>query len=189
VTQSKIWMMTMLLIMAVVCSSALALVSIITSPVIDKNFEISKMKTILGVFNVSFDEKNDNSVMEIYKKRIAENDRNGLSVYTDSETGAEAVLMSGGGFQGNIEVVVALNGTTISGFKVVKQVETPGLGARISEDDFQKSFVGKEVSKGIKMVNSGNAGKSEFDAITGATETSRALEKIINQGLDSFYKK
>jgi Na+-translocating ferredoxin:NAD+ oxidoreductase subunit G len=145
------------------------------------------MEMVLGVFGISSDAKDPNSVFSIYKERITETEQNGLVTYIDKESGGKAILMSGGGFQGNITVVVALNGSKISGFKVVSQVETPGLGARISESAFQESFVGKDVTSGIKMVKTGNAGEKEFDAITGATETSRALEKILNNGFGKYF--
>ena len=70
---------------------------------------------------------------------------------------------------------------------MVSQVETPGLGARITEDAFQDAFIGKEVGGGIAMSKSGDAGPGEFDAITGATETSRALEKILSAGFKRYF--
>jgi Na+-translocating ferredoxin:NAD+ oxidoreductase RnfG subunit len=48
-------------------------------------------------------------------------------------------------------------------------------------------FIGKKVAKGIKFVKSGHAGPSEFDALTGATETSRALARILNNGFTAYY--
>ncbi len=38
------------------------------------------------------------------------------------------------------------------------------------------------------MTKSGNAGINEFDAITGATETSRALVRILNRGFSRYFE-
>ena len=107
-------------------------------------------------------------------------------MFIEQKTGNSAISITGSGFQGPITLIVALKDGIITGFKVVSQVETPGLGARITEDAFQQSFVGKNVSGGIKMTKSGNAGPGEFDAITGATETSKSLERILNAGFARY---
>jgi len=106
--------------------------------------------------------------------------------FIDKKSGRSAISLNGNGFQGSTTLIVELEGDVISGFKIVSQVETPGLGERITEESFQKSFIGKRFSDGIKMTKSGSAGISEFDAITGATETSRALERILNRGLARY---
>ena len=178
----------MLLIMAVVCSSALELVNIKTAPIIKRNNEIKYMSTVLDVFGISYDSQDSDFIISTYKKAIEEQGKNGLRIFIEKESGSAAISISGSGFQGPLTLIVALEGDMISGFKVVSQVETPGLGARITEESFQKSFIGKRVSDGIKMKRSGNAGISEFDAITGATETSRALERILNRGFVRYFE-
>ena len=184
---SRFWMIGLLVIMAIICSAALALVNIQTAPIISRNEEISYKSTVLDVFGVPFDRENSDSVLSTYNSRIAEREVEGLTLFDEKESGATAVSISGGGFQGPISLVVAIDGTKITGLKVVSQSETPGLGARITEETFQNSFKGKEVGNGIKMTKSGNAGPSEFDGITGATETSKALDKILNKGLSRYF--
>ena len=185
---NRYWMVGLLVILAIICSTALALVNYQTMPVIERNREITKMRTVLDVFGISYDIKNSDSIIEIYKQRIEKREAEELELFDDKETGATAVSMAGSGFQGPISLVVAIDGDTISGFKIVSQVETPGLGARITEQDFQDSFTGKQVSEGITMTKSGNAGPREFDAITGATETSKSLEKIFERGFKRFFE-
>jgi RnfABCDGE-type electron transport complex G subunit len=112
-----------------------------------------------------------------------------MQTFNEKSTGRSAVRIEGSGFQGPIRVIVALEGTTIEGFRVVSQSETPGLGARITETPFQASFIGKDAANGLRMVKSGHAGNSEFDAITGATETSRALARLLNRGFQQYFGK
>ncbi len=179
--------MGMLLILSIICSAALALVNIKTSPIIQQNAEIQRMGIVLDAFNIKYDPKNSEEITAAYKNRVTESEENGIKQFREKESGATAISLFGSGFQSSITVVVALKGDEITGFKVVSQNETPGLGARISENTFQNQFIGKKVSKGIKFVKSGKAGPNEFDALTGATETSRALALILNTGFSSYY--
>ena len=184
---SRAWMIGLLMILAIICSSSLAVVNIITSPIIEKNNEIKYMRTVLDVFGTPYDSENTDLIISSYKENISESEEQGLVMFKENKTGSIAISTEGGGFQGNISLVVALDGVIIKGFKVVSQVETPGLGGRISEEGFQNSFIGKNVGNGIHMTRSGNAGSDEFDSITGATETSRAIEKILNSGFENYF--
>jgi Na+-translocating ferredoxin:NAD+ oxidoreductase subunit G len=185
--QSKAWMLGLLLILSIICSASLAFVTIKTGPFIRQNEETMRMMTVLNVFGVKFDKSNKTSIAETYRSLIAEESKNGLTLFHEKESGQTALEMSGSGFQSIITLVVALKGDTISGFKVVSQNETPGLGSRITEEAFQNQFIGKKVSEGITWVKTGHAGPSEFDAITGATESSKALTRILNRGFSSFF--
>ena len=184
---SKAWMLGLLLILSVVCSAALAVVNFKTGPIIRENEEIKRMMTVLNVFGVTYDILDPVSIRKTYANRIEETQEKGLTLFHEKQSGASALSLSGGGFQSTITVVVALKNDAISGFKVISQNETPGLGARIMEDGFQNQFVGKKVSNGIVWTKSGKAGPSEFDAITGATESSKALARILNSGFEAYF--
>jgi RnfABCDGE-type electron transport complex G subunit len=185
---SRVWMIGILLILAVICSTALALVDIKIAPVIEKNNQIKYMKSVLDVFGVSYDALNQDSVISTYKESIEEKDIEGLKIFSEKKSGQTAISCTGGGFQAQITLLVALKDNSITGFKVLDQTETPGLGARITEENFQKSFIGKRVDNGIKLVKTGNAGETEFDAITGATETSKAVQRILNNGFSKYFE-
>ncbi len=185
---NRYWMIGMLLIMAIVCSTALAVVNVFTAPIIEKNDEITYKSTVLDVFNIEYDADDPDGIIAKYAETVAESEENGIALFRDKVHGSLAISISGSGFQGPIEVIVALDGERISGFKVVSQKETPGLGSRITEDEFQQSFVEKRVGDGIGMTRSGNAGISEFDAITGATETSKALVRLLNRGFSKYFE-
>ena len=95
-------------------------------------------------------------------------------------------------FWSPIKVIVALDEDleTIIGFKVVEQAETPGLGGRILEPWFQEQFIGKQVKPALHLViNRRGDSPNEVDAITGATETSKALDRIINSGMSRFFER
>jgi len=184
---SKSWIIGMLLILSVICSASLALVNIKTSPIIRKNAEIQRMGIVLDAFHIKYNKNNTEEVINTYKNRVTESEERGLKLFKEKESGATAISLSGSGFQSTITVVVALKEDTITGFKVVSQNETPGLGARIVEDVFQNQFIGKKVDQGITFVKNAKAGQNQFDAITGATESSKALVKILNSGFTAYF--
>ena len=71
-----------------------------------------------------------------------------------------------------------------------EQKETPGLGAQITTSDFRNQFQGKVISMTDKPLNIKRPGdilgQSDVHAVTGATQTSTRLEKIINDGLKTW---
>ncbi|MCF6157141.1 MAG: FMN-binding protein [wastewater metagenome] len=78
---------------------------------------------------------------------------------------------------------------TLKGIEVLDHSETPGLGGRITEEQFKKQFIGKKVQPKIIMVKGRDAkGANEFDAITGATNTSKGIAAFINDAVQEFWE-
>jgi Na+-transporting NADH:ubiquinone oxidoreductase subunit C len=85
--------------------------------------------------------------------------------------------------------------TKILGIAFYKHTETPGLGGRITEDWFSSQFKGLPLhpiegdQKIFYIKPAGTRGApNELDAITGATNTSSAVEAFLNDDLDYFLK-
>jgi electron transport complex protein RnfG len=93
---------------------------------------------------------------------------------------------SGPGLIDRIELVVAVDKDfeKITGFDVLACNETPSIGDRIKDDDYRNQFKAAPVGV-FKLVKTGDPGKidSEIIAITGATISSEAVVKIINNSL------
>jgi Na+-transporting NADH:ubiquinone oxidoreductase subunit C len=90
-------------------------------------------------------------------------------------------IRSGPGLWGEITATVGFDSvlSTLTGVDFLKQSETPGLGARISETWFKEQFRGKKGP--FTTVGEGEpASESQFDAITGASITSNAVMSILN---------
>ncbi|MCK8462482.1 NADH:ubiquinone reductase (Na(+)-transporting) subunit C [Aliiroseovarius sp. S1339] len=92
----------------------------------------------------------------------------------------------GSGYNGPIRAMLALRGdmNTIAGLTITDQAETPGLGARIEEAEWQALFAGKQIAddKGTLRfsVARGPANTEyEVDGITGATRTSNAITRMV----------
>ncbi|MBU0581000.1 MAG: FMN-binding protein, partial [Candidatus Margulisbacteria bacterium] len=126
------------------------------------------------------------NIEKIYKDYIFEKTVDGQLNYYSKKDYSYAYILAGSGFWGPIEALLGLtyDQQTIKGFYVLEQEETPGLGGRISEENFQKQFIGKSIKPKLSFVPAGTSkgDPNKVDAITGATMTSRALEKIINMG-------
>ena len=85
------------------------------------------------------------------------------------------------GFGGGIDTMVGIaNDGTITGLKVLSHSETPGLGAKATEDSFQSQFAGK--SGNVAVTKDGG----EINSITSATITSRAVANGANEALQWF---
>ena len=88
-----------------------------------------------------------------------------------------AIEGAGKGYGGDVNVIVGIDVKEegrLYGIGITGHAETPGLGARCSEDAFRGQFTGTQWD-----------GKS-LDAITGATITSNAVRDAINQAVDSY---
>ncbi|GAX60578.1 Na+-transporting NADH:ubiquinone oxidoreductase subunit NqrC [Candidatus Scalindua japonica] len=78
---------------------------------------------------------------------------------------------------------------TIKGIEVLDHTETPGLGGRMTENKFKKQFVGKKLRPRLLLVRGRKTvGPNEVHAITGASYTSKGMEKIINEAMKTFWQ-
>jgi Na+-translocating ferredoxin:NAD+ oxidoreductase RnfG subunit len=69
---------------------------------------------------------------------------------------------------------------------MIQQNETPGLGSRVLAADNLINFRDKKVVPELLIVAAGTASAdNEVDAITGATLTSKALERNINKNVQA----
>jgi len=78
---------------------------------------------------------------------------------------------------------------TVKGIEVLDHTETPGLGGRMTEDEFKRQFVGKKLKPRLSLVRGRETvGQSEVHAITGASYTSKGIENIINEAMETFWQ-
>ena len=96
-----------------------------------------------------------------------------------------AIPGAGPGFQDTIGLLYGYDPVDrqVRGMEVLDSRETPGLGDKIYKDkDFVANFKELSVEPAIVAVKKGKKSKpNEIDAITGATISSKAVVKILNQ--------
>jgi electron transport complex protein RnfG len=93
------------------------------------------------------------------------------------------------GYAGSIELLIAIdfNGR-VHGVKTLKQMETPGLGARIAEwpNAWLALFSGKSLTQPDDKGWALSKDQGQFDQIAGATITSRAVINATHDALRYF---
>ena len=106
----------------------------------------------------------------------------------DGEFAGYCINVSPTGFGGGIDMFVGISPDmkTLTGIKIISMSETPGLGAKAQEESFSGQFKnGKKYPLSV-VKNSPDASENEIDAISGATITSDAVVKGVNQVVDHF---
>ncbi|MBN1424008.1 FMN-binding protein [Candidatus Fermentibacteria bacterium] len=103
-----------------------------------------------------------------------------------------AVRAQGTGFQDVISLMAGFSADcdTVLGLRVLKQLETPGLGAKIDGEEFLNQFQGLALAPKVAVVKGGilDRATGRVEAITGATISSKAVEGIVNNALDAARK-
>jgi len=120
-----------------------------------------------------------------------------LPLYNEIEKNIIIIPVSGKGLWSSLFGYFAIdanNYSTVKGITFYAHGETPGLGAEISSDWFQLSFVGKEIYNGkellsIKLTKPGLADKDnlyEVNGISGATITSNGVTTLLKRDLQRY---
>ena len=156
-------MVKALLLVGVISGLVLALTFIWTEPMINAIAEENQKAAILEVLP----EASNYKVME-------GNDQIFIGYDSTNNQVGIAFIAQGGGFQGDIRMMVGLDTTSekLTGMTVLSHLETPGLGARIEEAWFKEQFNGKSILDNF-------IAKEDIDAITGATISSNAIANIL----------
>ena len=177
--KEKISMIVFILVLGAVLTSALVAMENYTKDRIAAN-KAHKINTrVLSALGIPYVE--GEAFDKNFKENVTEKEIDGKKFYL--QDGNVAFQIKGTGLWGPITGVLALesNLKTIKGLTIIHQEETPGLGGRISEKGFLDSFKGKNLSPKLKITKPGKArGDNEVDGITGATLTSNAFERIVN---------
>ncbi len=100
--------------------------------------------------------------------------------------GAALSATSRKGYSGDLTLSVGvLPDGTLTGVKVTKMNESPGLGAKCQDESWAAGFAGKvpNADGEIGLTKNGDPGESEIDCISGATRTTNAVLDAVNQGV------
>jgi electron transport complex protein RnfG len=123
---------------------------------------------------VGQDKKGRDLVREFYRGRLGE-----------ELSGVAFRVVAPDGYSGNIEVMVGVDPEgQIAGIAILAHAETPGLGSLIEKDWFKDQFKGKSLDNIDWRVKKDGG---QFDQITGATISPRAIVQAVKKGLE-FYR-
>lgn len=211
-------------VMVVIVACALAFVSSSLKSKQNKNVELDKMKQILSALNIDTKGKDAQALYKQYVKQDLIINSEGLNVaetggfnivskvelakplaerqlpvYVCEVDGALKYVLPlyGQGLWGPIWGYVGLDADkdAVYGTYFSHQGETPGLGAEITTEAFQKPFIGKKIMQNgafasIAVVKPGKTaeGQAYVDGISGGTITSTAVDHMLKNCLGQYEK-
>lgn len=191
--KSMVYPVVFILILTVLLIGILAFLNKKTEPVIAFNSELELKQKILKVFQ-KYDPKMSPEEMSQYFDTIVktENTENGV-FYILQDQGkdvAYAVPFNGPGLWGSIEGYLGITADfkKTTGIEFIKQDETPGLGGRIAEEPYKAQYKDLDISsaRNGQIVINRPAPGGNIDAISGATQTSTFVVKMINEDISRF---
>lgn len=159
--------------------------NILTAQQVKKNQQLFTIRAVLNAMGISY--TNDEEAIKIFNSQVRSEEKDSYRIFSANVNGEKvyAILFTGSGLWGNISGVLAVNNdvSRIVGIDFISQNETPGLGGRIEEDWFKSQFRNESIINDKVIVSTTKVSDSkddgQVDAITGATLTSKSIEKII----------
>lgn len=98
--------------------------------------------------------------------------------------GTAFTMIAPDGYSGNIAVMIGvLPDQTVNAIEILNHAETPGLGDKIEEPWFKEMFVAKGLDTADWRVKKDGG---EFDQLTGATISTRAIVGAVSRGLQLY---
>jgi len=183
----------LLAITALFGTGILFIINLHSSPYIKENERQVLLKSVNSVLdNVQYDNDILEDTLKVYDKIQLGHDSPSL-IYrvrkNKQPIAAVITVIAPNGYSGQIKLLVGINtNNAITGVRVVKHKETPGLGDGIEKQrsDWIDIFLGKSLRNpkkgGWKVKRDGG----EFDQLTGATITPRAIVGAVYKALLYF---
>lgn len=168
-----------------------------TKQKVEEYSRLNARRAVLAAFG--YNEYDEDRINTLYETMIKKRQIVGIDIYTVEKDGELyfGKYFSGNGLWGTITGVITVNAdaTEIYGFEILSHNETPGLGARIEEPWFLDQMRNEKIGpSGIALNRNGpgsgdeDRGNSSIDAITGATQTSISISRIINNEIPILKK-
>ncbi|MBR4570236.1 MAG: FMN-binding protein [Candidatus Riflebacteria bacterium] len=159
-----------MLILSVICALFLGG----TRMAIGERAELSD-KTIGSIYDIIGEKVDQKIIYEQFAKDFKQLNKGRIKVWQkNNNSSILAYEATGSGMWAEITLVFVVDSLKkeILGLRVTEQKETPGVGGKISEEDFYAQFNAMPCHNEIKV-----------DAVTGATTSSKSVEKLLNKAL------
>jgi len=179
-------MFVFIIVMGLFSSGVLLGMDALTRENIEANKEVALRQKLLDANKVSYTTAEINST---YESTFTVIETGGLTFYENTLTGDVTFIFIGNGVWGPISGVLTTDASfeTILGLEILFQEETPGLGGRITEEQFLVTFEGLDITGEILIRKDPAANASnEVDSITGATATSSRFETLLNNEIARY---
>jgi len=186
--KGRIYTVVFMLIVSAVFTLLLAGANKFYLPKIQENERLAEQTAILYVFDID-QSGSATQILDRFDKNVKQTTISEVTLYeyvsTEGQPLAYAVPFTGPGLWGRISgyMGVSTKLDRITGLVFTNHSETPGLGGRIDELTYREQFKDLQITAETTLAY-GEDGASQIDAITGATSTSNAVLRILNQLLD-----
>ncbi len=169
---------------------ALVLVGVLSGAVLVfiYNYSMPKIK-------VNIQKETEKAINTIFPGAASNSPTKDKGVYSVKDSTGKVIgyafIAEGNGYQGLIKLLAGADAkiSILKGIEVLESSETPGLGAEINTESFQKQFVGLPLTHDIEYVKNQKPEKPyQVEAITGATISSRAVVNILNGKINEIKK-
>lgn len=175
------------MVITTVCVATVAFAYQQTRPRIKLNESLFLKKAVLAAAGLMPQQATPETVAKIFQDKVKTEKIAGLDfpVYR-LDNGGYVLEITGTGLWGEIvgEIGVGPGRDTLTGVSFIRNSETPGLGARITEPWFEQQFKGKQGPLSLVPEGTKSATATQFDAITGATVTSNGVREMVNRALE-----
>lgn len=183
-----------LALFAIACTLVVGIVNGLTKERIKKQEQRQLIKTLSSIIDSKrFDNDIANDCILIKPDELASGQLQKAYIARKSDKLIAVAITNTApeGYNGNINFIVAINAdNSISGVRVLKHQETPGLGDKIEvrKSDWIHFFTGKSLSNDNDNRWAVKKDGGMFDQFTGATITPRALVNGVKDTLSYFIK-
>jgi len=161
-----------LFIITAICSGLLGFVNNITTPIIAENKKSSEQKAMKILMSEAEEFTEVPGIVDENIKQLYIAKSNDKSIGTVAKIGPS-------GYGGEITVLIGFDlDANIKGIKILSLAETPGLGANATKGSFINQFLQKIPPLNVVKTSPKD---NEIEAITGATITSAAIVKGVNE--------
>ncbi len=190
-------MLSFVFIMGFLTSIVFVGMDALTAERIEMNKDAAIYSAVLTHNDITY---NSGNLAEVFNDNITveEVTYNGqlLSFYINEVNGNVSFLygvFSLGGLWGPVRGVITLESDfqTIVNVTVLEEQETPGLGGKVKNREFLDQFIGlqllPELERPVEVNKDAAANKAnEVDEISGATGTSTAFERLLNDSYQIY---
>jgi electron transport complex protein RnfG len=183
----------LLAIFAIVCTGAIAIINVMTQPIILEQQQIALQNNINELIKP---DRYDNNIIGtcftvVDKTLLGDDTPKQVFIATKDNQPVAALIQTSTfkGYSGEIRLLVGVyKDGKVAGVRINSHTETPGLGDKIqtNKSDWIFSFNGKEYQESAADKWEVKKNGGDFDAFTGATITPRAVVHAVEDVLIYF---
>lgn len=175
-----------LFLICTIVTMALALTNYATKDAIASQVRMQEETARKEVFS---DAEDFEEIQELESILGAEEDgrlvKKAYNCLKDGEVIGRVYSVESKGYGGFISIAVGIdNSGKTTGVKIVSHSETPGLGSKAKDEPFISQLVGISPKEPLAVVKIGGSKEEEIDAVSGATISSKAVVKAVQDAID-----